>query len=580
MTVAPLKTVQPNFYTSFRLFVDLIWQHLDLPAPTPIQLDICDWLQNGPRRTVTEAFRGVGKSWLTSAYVCWRLMNNPQMKVLVVSASKTRADDFSTFVQRLIREVECLQFLKPKEGQRDSKISFDVGPARPDHAPSVKSVGITGQIAGSRADLIVPDDVEVPNNSATQQMRDKLSEAVKEFDAVLKPNGEVKYLGTPQTEQSLYNGLPARGYKVRIWPSEIPASVEQYGNKIAPYVLGLIEKGAKPGDVIDPLRFNAEDLMERKASFGRSGYALQFMLDTRLSDADRYPLKLSDLIVMSLDTRRGPTQVAWGNEKDMVHVDVNHVGFNGDRIHRPAWIAKDVNGQNQFADYTGSVMAIDPSGRGKDETGYAVVKILHGTLFLLAVGGFRDGYSEDTLTSLARVAEKHQVNYIIVEANFGDGMFSQLLKPILAKTYPCTVEEVKHSVQKEKRIIDTLEPIISGHRLVVDLSLFEKDYKSTDNLPMEEGLKYQFFYQLTRITREKGALVRDDRLDSVAMAVGYWVEHMGRDKEVALKEHKQDLLDKELEKFMHGVHASGSLHGSRELKSKSRNSWLGNYKTV
>ena len=135
--------------------------------------------RTGPS-VIIEAFRGVGKSWITSAYVVWLLYMNPQLNILVVSASKSRADDFSTFTLRLIKEMPILEHLIPSDDQRQSKISFDVKPAAASHAPSVKSVGITGQLAGSRADVIVADDCEVPNNSMTQGMRDRLSEAVKE----------------------------------------------------------------------------------------------------------------------------------------------------------------------------------------------------------------------------------------------------------------------------------------------------------------------------------------------------------------------------------------------------------------
>ncbi|WP_270994138.1 phage terminase large subunit, partial [Listeria seeligeri] len=99
-----------------------------------------------------------------------------------------------------------------------SNLAFDVGPAQPDQSPSVKSVGINGQLTGSRADTIIADDIEVPKNSMTVVQREKLAELVKEFDAVLKPGGEIIYLGTPQTEESLYNKLPERGYVIRIWP--------------------------------------------------------------------------------------------------------------------------------------------------------------------------------------------------------------------------------------------------------------------------------------------------------------------------------------------------------------------------
>ena len=141
----------------------------------------------------------------------------------MVSASKTRADDFSTFTQRLIGEMPMLEHLKPRDNQRHSKISFDVAPALASHAPSVKSMGVTGQLTGSRADLIIADDVESANNSQTQLMRDRLSETVKEFDAIIKPTvGRIIFLGTPQTEMSLYNSLEERGYLTRVWPALYP----------------------------------------------------------------------------------------------------------------------------------------------------------------------------------------------------------------------------------------------------------------------------------------------------------------------------------------------------------------------
>jgi hypothetical protein len=198
-------------------------------------------------------------------------------------------------------------------------------------------------------------------------------------------------------------------------------------------------------------------------------------------------------------------------------------------------------------------MAIDPSGRGKDETGYAVVKMLNGQLFLTASGGFREGYKTENLELLANVAKQHKVNYIIVEANFGDGMFSQLLKPVLGKIYPCTIEEVKHSVQKERRIIDTLEPVLNQHRLVVDAKVIDADYKSTASLASEIKAQYQLFYQLSRLTRDRGSLSRDDRLDALSMAVGYWVEQMARDVDMAVKEAYAEKLEKELDTFMDSI---------------------------
>ncbi len=528
----------------FRNFLWMVWKHLGLPQPTPVQYDIAEYLQNGPRRCVIEAFRGVGKSYITSAFVTHQLLLRPEMNILVVSASKQRADDFSTFTLRLIEEMPVLAHLRPKETQRYSKVAFDVGPAPAQHAPSVSSKGITSQITGSRADLIVADDIEVPNNSATQTMREKLAESIKEFDAVLKPKGRIVYLGTPQTESSIYNLLPDRGYQVRIWPARVPGPEQRaaFGDRIAEIILK--EESGKP---TDPLRFNEHELIERELSYGKSGFALQYMLDTSMSDRDRFPLKLGDLMVMDLNPELAPEKLVWASGTDLAHENLPCVGMNGDRYHKPMAIVGD------WIAYTGSVMAIDPSGKGKDETAYAVVKMLNGNLYVTDAGGIPGGYSEDTLERLAIVAKTQKVNHIIVEQNFGGGMFTELLKPYLVKHHPCAVEEVRHSIQKEKRILDTLEPVINQHKLVFDTGVVRRDYQSTASRPLEVGLQYQLMYQLSRITRLKGALGHDDRIDALAMAVQYWALQMAQDADKKMGQRQDRLMERELERFLEGV---------------------------
>lgn len=449
------------------------------------------------------------------------------------------------FVRRLIADMPVLQHLQPQSGQLDSMLKFDVGPARPDQSPSVKSAGITGQITGSRADIIIADDVEIPNNSATQMMRDKLAESVKEFDAIIKPldTTRIIYLGTPQCEMSLYNQLPERGYEVRIWPAEYPhfKDIIRYQGNLAPIVTKALEKDAAlQGQPLDPQRFNEEDLAARKLSYGKSGFALQFMLDTSLADINRYPLKITDLMVMNLSPDMAHLKLAWGAAPEVVINDVPTVALMGDRFYRPIFKSP------EMSEYTGCVMAIDPSGRGQDETGYAIIKILASTLYVVAAGGLKGGYDNDTLVTLAKLAAKHKVNHVLVEPNFGDGMYTSLLKPVMAQHHKCVVEDAPRAVgQKEHRIIDTLEPVMAAHRLVFDQRVIEEDYRTSEN-----DIQCGLFYQMTRITRERGALGHDDRLDALAMAVAYWVDHMAADGDKLASALKEKALKDELKKFV------------------------------
>lgn len=527
----------------FRVFLYLIWRHLRLPNPTPVQYEIAEYLQiEDTLERIVEGFRGVAKSWITAAYALWRLYCDIDYKILVVSASKDRANNFSTFTRMLINDVPFLAHMRG--GVRDSNIAFDIGGCRPDQAPSVKSVGITGQLTGSRANEIIADDIEVPNNSYTPDLREKLLNATAEFTAIKKPGGRVTFLGTPQTEESVYNVLRERGFKCRIWPARYPSEDQlwKFKGDLAPSIEQALK--ATPGLVgrsTEPTRFTDFDLAEREARHGRSFFSLQYMLDTSLTDADKYPLKLSDLIIMSV-TDKAPVSLAWASSSELQLKELPNIGFTGDRWFKPLFIDK------EWVPFEGSVMAIDPSGRGQDELAYAVVKQLHGYLYVTAAGGLQGGYDDDNLVKLARIAKEQAVNYIVIEANFGDGMFTKIFSPVLAKYHRCSVEEVKHNIQKERRIIDTLEPVMGRHRLIVGYDVVEQDLKLFQD--QEEGkINYSLFHQLTRLTKDRGSLRHDDRLDALSIAVAYWVNSMARDEKHALEDYKQAQFDKELENF-------------------------------
>ena len=85
-----------------------LWSQLDLPPPTRAQYAIADYIQHGPKRLQIQAFRGVGKSWITGAFVLWTLFNNAEKKIMIISASKERADNMSIFLQKLIIETPWL----------------------------------------------------------------------------------------------------------------------------------------------------------------------------------------------------------------------------------------------------------------------------------------------------------------------------------------------------------------------------------------------------------------------------------------------------------------------------------------
>ena len=531
----------------FKLFLQALWAQLDLPSPTRAQYAIADYLQYGPKRLQIQAFRGVGKSWITGAFVLWTLFKDNEKKIMIISASKERADNMSIFLQKLIIETPWLSHMQPKsDSARWSRISFDIN-CPPHQAPSVKSVGITGQLTGSRADLMILDDIEVPGNSMTEMMREKLLQLCTEAESILTPKDDsrIMYLGTPQTVFTIYRKLAERNYRPFVWPSRYPRKLSQYEGLLAPQLQEDIDGGADPWEVTDPDRFDNEDLIEREASMGRSNFMLQFMLDTSLSDAEKFPLKMQDLVITAVNPTKAPDSVIWCSDPRNVIRELPTVGLPGDYFYSPMQL------QGDWGPYQETICSVDPSGRGSDETAACFISQRNGFLYLHEVRAYRDGYSDTTLLDILKGCKKYNVTKLVVETNFGDGIVAELFKKHLQQTQQgIDVEEVRANVRKEDRIIDTLEPVLNQHRLVVDKSVVEWDYNSNKEAPPESRLLYMLFYQMSRMCREKGAVKHDDRLDALAQAVKYFTDALAISAQEVVKERKREEWNDMLQAFL------------------------------
>ena len=531
----------------FKFFLQALWMELDLPSPTRAQYAIADYLQHGPKRLQVQAFRGVGKSWITGAFVLWTLFNNPEKKIMIISASKERADNMSIFLQKLLIETAWLSHLRPKsDDARWSRISFDVN-CSPHQAPSVKSVGITGQLTGSRADLMILDDIEVPGNSMTEFMREKLLQLCTEAESILTPKNDsrIMYLGTPQTSFTVYRKLAERNYRPFVWPARYPRNSSNYEGLLAPQLQEDIDSGAKEWDVTDPDRFGDEDLIEREASMGRSNFQLQFMLDTTLSDYEKFPLKMADLIVTAVNPTTAPDSVIWCSDPRNVIKELPTVGLPGDYFYSPMQL------QGEWHPYQETICSVDPSGRGTDETVAAYISQHNGFLYVHEMRAYRDGYSDKTLLDILRGCKKFNATTLLIESNFGDGIVAELFRKHLQQVkYGMTIEEVRATVRKEERIIDSLEPILNQHRLIIDKGVVDWDYNSNKDEAPEKRLMYMLFYQMSRMCREKGAVKHDDRIDCLAQGVKYFTDALAISAQEEVNTRKREDWNDMLEQFL------------------------------
>ena len=172
---------------------------------------------------------------------------------------------------------------------------------------------------------------------------------------------------------------------------------------------------------------------------------------------------------------------------------------------------------------------------------------------------YRDGYSDNTLLDILRGCKKFGVTSLVIETNFGDGIVSELFKKHLIQTKQnIHIEEVRANVRKEDRIIDSLEPILNQHRLVVDRGVIDWDYRSNREAAPEERLLYMLFYQMSRMCRQKGAVKHDDRLDCLAQGVKYFTDALHISASEEIKRRKQEDFQNILEDFLDSPQASAN----------------------
>lgn len=529
--------VLQTLINEFPVYLDYVYSNIGLPESTPLQQRISEIIGDNPSRLILSAARGTGKSWIGAIYTTWRLLRNPDEKILLVSASGPKAIEIATFIRRLFEDVPLLHHLRPGPDSRDSVLSFDVAGCKTAIAPSVSALGITSQITGKRASLVLADDVEVPANSATEMMREKLINRTQEFEALLIPDmpSTVLYLGTPQSMESIYNKID---YPTKILPAQVPEDESVYEGKLDDWVM----LQGKPGDATDKVRFPNHVLVERQAGMGIAGYKLQYMLDTTLSDAERFPLKQSDMIVYPLDKKEAPMTISYTGSKEY-SLDIPNLGFTGDRCHKPIRVSTD------YMKYDKIIMSIDPSGTGSDETTWCVLGVLSGNVYVLDWGGTRLGYSDEALMILALKAQEYKVNEIVPEKNFGAGLFTELFRKTLVSVYPCTIiDDFNVKGQKEARILDNTIPLFTNHQIVFNEDKLREEVEWVQKNPVE-NLQYSLIYQLTHMTYEKGCIPHDDRIDALAIACQYISDMVI----VSAESRVQAIRDKEIDDWLNNT---------------------------
>ena len=524
---------------NFFVFYVYTFAHLNLPAPTRMQLEIARYISDGihPHRLVWSQ-RGVAKSLTSQIYVTWRLLNDPNEHILVLSQSSTRAKSYTQFVKKLIKLLPITRSMSPRNNiERTSSESFDVVGGTASDSPSIYASGVGNSIAGMRASLLIIDDVETHITVQSLALIERTVHGVNEaHNLLMSGHDESITLATPHSENSLYLPWLERGTHAFICPARYPEDTSIYMGFLAPYIQEAINKDPSlVGKAIDE-RLDDNFLRNKEMVIGKTNFKLQYMADVSESDALKHPLKLSDLIIDDVSDEDAPLKVGYSSMPDKILYGINHNGFKKDRLFSPLFTSP------ERRPYDRKILSIDPAGAGGngDEMGMALLYTLNTRIFIKKVMGMKGGYEANELTEIANLCDFHGITDVLVEINYGDGAFIKALEPYLRSISPSTrIVEIRVMGQKEIRIIDALEPMLNQHKIIMDKDAIEKD-------GMGVKVVNTFTHQLSHITKERNSLRHDDRLDAVANGIINILEYLSTNEDFGMERYEEEIGEENL----------------------------------
>lgn len=423
----------------FGVFLDLWNATQNQPTPT-LHFRIARWLQksweHGETRLLLQAFRASGKSTIVGIFIAWILSRDPDLRILVLSAESTLAQKMVRTIRKLIEKHPLTAHLRPKNPDQWAADSFTVMRSRVSRDPSVLARGLYANTTGTRADIIICDDVEVPNTCDTAEKRERLRERLAENDFILVPGGTQIYIGTPHSYYSIYAKDP------RISIGEKDIFLKGFDRLSIPLL-------RRDGSCNWPERYSVEDIERMRRMSGPARFSSQMMLkpvnitqgrlDPSLLNPYAHDLSYQEIqqsMVLSIGGRKIVSASAWWDPSfgklggDSSVLAVVYADEEGDYwLHRMAYIS------------------VSP----------------------------KDGEDEATLQcrQIAAITKELFLPSIAVETN-GIGKFlpAILRRELGNARVPCTVVEKTSTRAKDIRILESFDAVMAAEALHVHDSVY------------------------------------------------------------------------------------------------------------
>ena len=181
-----------------------------------VHKELCEWLtreEASPDQLVLLP-RAHMKSHIIAGWCAWWITKHPETTILYVSATASLAEAQLYAIKNILDSDQYKllwpDMLTPEEGKREkwsmNQISVD-HPKRKEEGirdATVTTAGITTNTTGFHADVIISDDVVVPDNAYTTEGRRKVAAAMSQMESIKNAGGITKAVGTRYHPKDLY----------------------------------------------------------------------------------------------------------------------------------------------------------------------------------------------------------------------------------------------------------------------------------------------------------------------------------------------------------------------------------------
>ncbi len=445
---------------NFSLFVAW-WNRVQHQSTPSHHFDIAQWIQNrldqGDQNLLLLAFRGCGKSTLIGLYAAWRLTINPNFRILVLSADDHLAIRMVRNVRRIIeRHPACCDILpeNPNEWAADR---FTIKRSADLRDPSMVAAGITGNITGMRADLIICDDVEVPNTSDTVDKREELRTRLHELSFIKSSDATMLYIGTPHAFDTIYADKPR---------DDIPGHI--------PFLDGFktlrLPIYTKDGSSRWPEKFNLDKIHDIQRRVGQARFQSQMMLA---------PYNINDSYL-------DPASIDFYDDS-LLYIKEIRKTYLGDRqilSIRAFWDPALATGSRDKS--VVAVIAIDTTGH----------YFLHHLAYLNVTSDANGNIAQAQCKAVADILERFRIPVMGIEINGIGQMLPGILREIIAQAHLGTsIIGVTHHGPKNERIIQALETpmaarMVHAHQSLLRTRFFDelRDFKPNHSGNHDDGL--------------------------------------------------------------------------------------------